>query len=174
MSTFFIFKFFSVETIIIVGVHYLLILADEVSINQHMHVILSEDLNSWKNKARLVWQKWNYNEICVEHLETTCSVDIHSPHEMFVMTWERRENNAAEERSCNYTFSWRLSTHLLKTNVWFCFFACIPHQILFGWWNQGRRDAQGMWHIWGGWGAWWEFVTGFCWRNLMERDLLQR
>jgi len=54
MSTFFIFKFFSVETIIIVGVHYLLILADEVSINQHMHVILSEDLNSWKNKVRLV------------------------------------------------------------------------------------------------------------------------
>jgi len=43
-----------VETIIIVGVHYLLMLADEVGINQHMHVFLSEDLNGWKNKVRLV------------------------------------------------------------------------------------------------------------------------
>jgi hypothetical protein len=81
MSTFFIFKFFSVETIIIVGVHYFLILADDVGISQHMHVILSEVLNRWKNKLRLVRQKWNYDKICVEHLETTHSVDLHSPHE---------------------------------------------------------------------------------------------
>jgi len=43
-----------VETIIIVGVHYFLILSDEVGIIQHMHVLLSEDLNRWKNKVRLV------------------------------------------------------------------------------------------------------------------------
>jgi hypothetical protein len=51
---FFRLQIFSVETIIIVGVHYFLILADEVSVSQHMHVILSEDLNRWKNKVRLV------------------------------------------------------------------------------------------------------------------------
>jgi len=50
-----------VETIIIVGVHYFLILVDEVGISQHMHVILSEDLDRWKNKLRLVRQKWNYD-----------------------------------------------------------------------------------------------------------------
>ena len=54
-------QIFSVETIIIVGVHYFLILVDEVGISQHMHVILSEDLDRWKNKLRLVRQKWNYD-----------------------------------------------------------------------------------------------------------------
>jgi hypothetical protein len=29
------------------------------------------------------------------------------------------------------------------------FMICTPHQVLFGWSHQGKRDGWFMWHVWG-------------------------
>jgi hypothetical protein len=49
------------------------------------------------------------------------------------------------------------------------FMICTPHQILFGWSNQGEWDRWGMWDVWGAW----EVRTGFWWGDPRKGDHLE-